>query len=317
MLKELKFVQGSVAKKDFVPALTHFAIENGTVRGYNGTLAICTPIPFDIACKPKADPLIRAISNCEETVQLAMTAGGRLSIKSGKFKAFIDCVEGDTAHVMPTGDSVAIDGDTVLQAFKIIAPIIGDDASRPWSNGVLLLGESAFATNNVVLVEYWTGMKIPEPINIPRAAIREMLRINEAPISVQMDANSITFHYTGDRWLRTQLLATTWPDLRRVLDKPSNATAIDDRIFDAMDTIKPFCDKMGRVLFVPGCVATHEDELEGARYEVDGFNHTGAYSFEMLKLLKGVATSIDWGTYPSACMFFGERLRGAIIGMKL
>ena len=44
MLKALKFVQGAVSKKDLVPALTHFRIENGTVRSYNGMLALCTPI---------------------------------------------------------------------------------------------------------------------------------------------------------------------------------------------------------------------------------------------------------------------------------
>jgi len=44
MLKELRFVQGAVAKKDFVPAMTHFRIEKGTVRSFNGNLAICSPL---------------------------------------------------------------------------------------------------------------------------------------------------------------------------------------------------------------------------------------------------------------------------------
>jgi DNA polymerase III sliding clamp (beta) subunit (PCNA family) len=316
MLKELKFVQGSVAKKDFVPALTHFSIENGTVRGYNGVMAICSPIPFNISCKPKADPLIRAINNCEETVQLTMMASGRLSIKSGKFKAFVDCVEGDTPHVMPSGKHVAIDGAALLQAFQTIYPVIGDDASRPWSNGVLLLGQSAFATNNVVLVEYWTGAEVPLPINVPRAAIKEMLRVNEAPVSIQMDDNSITFHYSESRWIRTQLLETKWPDLRKVLDRPSTPKGIDERIFQAMEIIKPFCDKLGRVMFKPGRICTHEDENEGAGYDLDGFDHTGIYSFEMLACIKDVAKMVDWSTYPNPCMFFGDRARGAIIGMK-
>ena len=76
MLTSLKFVQGAVAKKDFLPALTHFVIENGTVRGYNGMLALCSPIPFDIACKPKAESLVKAIANCNETVTLSLTQRG-------------------------------------------------------------------------------------------------------------------------------------------------------------------------------------------------------------------------------------------------
>ena len=316
MLAELKFVAGSVSKKDFVPALKHFVIENGTVRGYNGTLALCTPIPFDLACKPLGEPLVRAIANCNETVQLSLTKAGRLSIKSGKFKAFIDCIEGDTPHVNPEGGDVVIDGPAILQALKTVAPFIGDDASRPWSNGVLLKGQSAFATNNVTLVEFWTGTSFPEEINIPRLAVREMLRINEAPIRFQMNQNSATFHYTGDRWIRTQLLATTWPDLAKVLDRPSTAQPLDERLFEALETVKPFADKLGRILFRDGGIRTHEDESEGANFDIDGFNHAGIYRMEILSLLKDSAKTVDWSTYPNPCMFFGERLRGAIIGMR-
>lgn len=316
MLTELKFVQGAVAKKDFVPALTHFSIKDGVVRGYNGVLALCTPIPFDISCNPKASPLIKAISNCETTVTLALTPAGRLSIKSGKFKAFIDCVDGDTPHVDPEGEHVVMDGEALLKAIKVVEPFIGDDASRPWTNGVLLLGQSAFATNNVALVEYWTGATFDAPINLPRAAIKEMLRINEAPEAVQRTANSLTFHYKGGRWLRTQLLETTWPDLTRVLNKESAAKPLDPELFVGLDAIKPFADKMGRVIFRDGGIRTHEDATEGSGYDIPNFDHVGVYQLDMLRLLEGTATTIDWSQYPNACMFFGERLRGALIGMK-
>jgi DNA polymerase III sliding clamp (beta) subunit (PCNA family) len=316
MLTSLKFVQGAVAKKDFLPALTHFVIENGTVRGYNGMLALCSPIPFDIACKPKAESLVKAIANCNETVTLSLTPAGRLSVKSGKFKAFVDCVEGDTPHVMPEGEHVAIEGEAMLRALKTVAPFIGDDASRPWSNGVLLLGQSAFATNNIVLVEYWTGATFPKPLNVPRAAIKEMLRINEAPQYAQMTDNAITFHYSGNRWIRTQLFETKWPDLTKVLNRESNPTPIDPRLFEGLKTIRPFVDKMGRVLFKGGRVCTHDEETEGAGYEIDGFHHSGVYQIEMLNLLQGTATSVDWSCYPNPCMFFGDRIRGAIIGMR-
>jgi DNA polymerase III sliding clamp (beta) subunit (PCNA family) len=316
MLTELKFVQGAVARKEFIPALTHFSISDGKVRGYNGMLALCSPIPFDITCNPKAVPLIKAIANCEQTVTLALTPAGRLSIKSGKFKAFIDCVEGDTPHVNPEGDAVVMDGVALLQALKVLAPFIGDDASRPWCNGVLLLGQSAFATNNVILVEYWTGATFDRPINLPRAAIKEMLRINEAPTGVQMTDNSLTFHYEGGRWLRTQLLETKWPDLPRVLNRESNPKPLDPMLFEALEAVKPFVDKMGRILFQEGHIATHVDPTEGSSYDIDNFDHSGVYQIEMLNLLNGPVTSVDWSAYPNPCMFFGDRLRGAIIGMR-
>jgi DNA polymerase III sliding clamp (beta) subunit (PCNA family) len=317
MLAELKFVQGAVAKKDFMPALTHFRIQNGTVRGYNGSLALCSPIPLDMTCTPKADSLVRAIANCNETVSLALTPAGRLAVRSGSFKAFIDCVDGEVPHVEPDGEEVqAFDGKALLAALKVLQPFVSDDASRPWSNGVLLHGQSAFATNNVVLVEYWLGSNFPS-INLPRNAIKEIVRIGEAPVRAQANDYSITLHYAGGKWIRSNLLSTEWPDLSRVLNVESNASAIDNMIFEGLRTIKPFADKTGRVLFQEGRMATHEQEDQGAAFECTVPLPAGVYSIEMLELLEGVAVKADWSLYPKPAMFFGERLRGAVIGRRL
>lgn len=317
MLTELKFVQGAVAKKDFIPALTHFRIENGTVRGFNGVMAICCPIPFNLSCSPKAEMLVKAIGNCEETIAMHLTPAGRLSIKSGKFKAFVDCIGGETPHALPEGDSVAIDGDTLLRALKALSPFLGDDASRPWSNGVLFTGNSAFATNNVILAEYWTSMNLPHAINIPKTAVTEILRIGEPPVSMQMTENSITLHYSEQRWLRTQLFDASWPDLSKILDRESKPAPLNEELFAALEVLKPFADKYGSVIFRgDGVVATHHDATEGACYELENFAHAGVYNVDMLYKLKGAAAMIDWTTYPEPCMWFGENLRGAIIGMR-
>lgn len=319
MLAELKFVQGAVAKKDLVPALTHFVIENGRVRGFNGTLALSSPITLDIACKPKAAALVEAISKCTDTVQLSLTAKGRLSIKSGAFKSLVDCVEFETAHPEPEGERVELDGVALLGALKAVWPFVGDDASRPWSNGVLLKGQSAFATNNVTLVEYWVGSAFPHVVNVPRAAIKEMIRINEPPLYAQMvEGNNITFHYSNGRWIRTQLLVTEWPDLAKVLNATQGAQVpLDQRLFDGLKAIKNFVDKMNRVYLKGGLIATHVDDEEATSYEVPDLQAEGIYAHEMLCLLEGIAQTIDFSAYPKPCIFMGERLRGAIVGMRL
>lgn len=317
ILDSLRFVQGSVAKKDFVPAMTHFVIENGTVRGYNGMIALCSPIAFDIDCKPKADELVHAISKCDETIVLSMTDAGRLRVVSGDYKAFVKCVAEDTPHVLPEGNIVNFPGAEMLQALKVIEPFIGDDASRPWSNGVLLKEESALATNNVTVIEYWVQAQFPHTVNVPRAAIKEIIRINEAPISAQLTDNSITFHYTNKRWLRSQLLNTEWPDIQRILCVGNNPKPIDARLFIGLEKISKRADIANRVFIKAGVLSTVDHEGEGAQYTVPGLQCEGAYSIPMLQLLEGVALSIDFTTYPKPCLFFGNNLRGAIIGMKM
>jgi hypothetical protein len=316
MFKSLKFCVGSVAKKDFVPELKHFAIAGGRVRGFNGILALSSPIPFDIDCNPRAEPLVKAIMNCTDTILLSMTKAGRLMVKSGVFKVSIDCVIGDTHHVEPEGKVVNFDGELLLKGFKAVSSFIGDDASRTWTNGVLVKGQSMFATNNVMLVEYWLDAVFPSVVNIPRAAVREMLRINEAPIFAQVTDNSITFHYSDDRWLRTQLLVTTWPDLAKILNQASRQLPFNDALFAALENVKPFVDKTGGIYFEENEIRTHIDENEGAAYTVPDLQGGGKYNIDMLNLLKGTAKTIDWSSYPGACLFQGDRLRGAVIGIK-
>lgn len=307
---------GAVAKKAYVPELTHVVIEEGKVRGYNGTIALCSPIPFNIECKPKAEPLVKAIGQCDSTILLAMTPAGRLSVKSGAYKSFIDCVDGETPHVLPEGELVQVDGEVLYNAVKALHVFIGNDASRPWTNGILLRGSSAFATNNVIVAEYWLGVQLPFTVNIPITAVKEMLRINEAPVALQLAENSVTMHYSGDRWLRSQLYSTEWPDIGKVLSAPTNPTELDTRIFEAIDSISSFVDKNGRIYMNPGVIGTSLDREIGAHYELEGFSSTGIYHVDMISKLQGVATHIDWTTYPRPCLFFGDRLRGAIVGLK-
>lgn len=315
MLKELKFVMGAVAKKDFLPAMTHFRIEAGKVRSFNGTLALCSPLPFDIDCTPEAAPLIKAISNCSDTITLGMTEGGKLRVQSGSFRAFIGTVEGATPHVEPAGADVMFDGAVLLKALKTLLPFVGNDASRPWTNGVLLRGQSAFATNNVTLVEYWLGVESPIVVNIPKEAIVEMLRIDEPPVRTQIDKNSITFHYADERWIRSQLYETNWPDLSKVLDHKSTPIPIDEKLFEGIETIKGFADELGRVYIQDGVLRTHADPDLGATYDLQ-LPFEGLYQIKMLSLLQGVATTADFSRYPNPTLFFGDRLRGAITGMR-
>lgn len=318
MLAELKFVQGAVAKKDLLPAMTHFRIENGTVRSYNGTMAISSPIALDIACCPKADALVRAIASCQEATMLSLTEGGRLSVRSGKFRAIIDTIQGSTPHVEPEGDPIQFDGATLVEAFRVLEPFIGTDASRPFTNGVLLDSGSAYATNNTCLVQYWIGGAFPLRVNVPRAAIKEVLRVGEPPTHGQVTRDSITFHYTDGRWIRSQLVSTEWPMdiIGNLLDQPSDAKALPEDFFTGIATIKGMTDGASRVYMLDGALRTHTDPDEGAVYELD-LPAEGLYNLHMLSLLDGVVNTVDFARYPQPALFFGDKLRGAIVGMRM
>lgn len=317
MLSDLKFVQGAVGKKDFIPAITHFCIENGTVRSYNGTIALCSPIACDLNIKPKAIPMVQAIGKCTEATAMSVLSNGRLHIKSGRFNTRIECIEESQSHVLPEGIEIPIDGAGLLNAIRAVQPFVGTDASRPWATGVLLRGQSAFATNNVCLVEAWVGgTPFPRVVNLPRACVAELVRIGQAPIRAQFHEHSVTFHYDNGRWLRTQLYSTDWPAaIHQILEGDSNPKPIPKEVFVALDQIRPFMNKLQQVFVSPKGVRTHFDHNDGASADVEWFTGENVYALDMVALLDGIADRADFTVNPAR--FFSDTLRGALNAMRM
>jgi hypothetical protein len=325
MLKELRFVLGSVSRKDLVPGMTHFVIENGVVRGYNGVIALSSPIPFDIDCKPKAVDLVKAVLSFERDdgevpPSMTMTPNGKLRLAKGPIRHLINCVNEETPHVLPEGEWMKFNGAELLEAAKALAPFIGSDASRPWSNGILLRGDKAYATNNVILVEYQLSATVPRTVNIPELAVKELIRNNQAPAYAQVGTHSITFYQEQHKWLRSQLFDTEWPDLKRLLDKiPEALPPVREELFIGLEKIKAFTDGAGRVYIHQGILSTSDQPKdEGSTYSIDNWPIDGLYAYDKLKLLDGVVGSIDFSLYPEQCPFIGidKKLRGVIIGMR-
>lgn len=315
MLDSLRFVMGAVAKKDFVPSLVHFNIEGGRVRGFNGMLGLCCPIEMNLSVSPKATQFVKAIQTCKDTVQLHVTPAGRLAVKSGAFKVFVDCTEESYPMVEPEGDEIVPKGP-IMAVLKRLAPFIAEDASRPWARGILLRGNSAFATNNIVVIEHWMETPFPTEINIPKAAVTELLRIGEEPTSLQVTESNATFHFSGHRWLRTQTFTTKWPDLSKVLDVESTQTPVPDGLWEAVTDLLPFADDLGRLHLVPGVISTGHTDGTGASVELSSLEVTGCFNAQQLALLKGVVSTIALSGYPKPCLFYGDSIRGAIVGMR-
>lgn len=320
MLTALKFVQGSVAKKDFISALTHFRIENGLIRGFNGNLSLCCPIPLDLTVSPKADQFIKAVQNCNsDQTRLTLTPANRIKITSGKFTAFVDCTTDPFPDIQPDGDIVPPPLD-LITTLKTLAPFISEDASRPWSRGVLFAGNVIRATNNIVIVEKWVSSCFPYALNIPRSAIVELIKINKQPISLQLADNSVTFHFENGAWLRTNTLDSAWPDLEgRVFGvEQTGRVELAPDLFDAVETLAPFTDEMDSLFFFNGAVSTSPTGDTGAYIEYPQDFGGAIFGCKYFMSLRNIATEIYMGNHLRPCIFYNadKTLRGAIIGIR-
>lgn len=324
MLDALRFVASAVARKDYVPALTHYKIVNGRVTGFNGILALSSDIDVDLEVMPHAAKFLAAIKACPDTIALNVTPAGKLAVKSGKFKSFVECLPTDTAatFVEPEGDDIDL-GPSFIEGIKLLQPAMGIDASRPWAMGIKLRGRSMFATNNIMLAEYYHGTSIPVDMVIPDLAIKELVRIGETPTRIQVAKSSISFWFGEKRWLRTNLLeGGSWPTdkLEQILSMSNGEQMpFPDDFATNLETIKPFLGEHDTVFLSPTAMMTSQYDGEGTTIEtpMPQITEMQAYHHKQLILLAELAKTIDWTGYPRPCMFQGHMLRGAIVGQRL
>lgn len=318
MLKTLKFIQGAVAKKDFVPVLTHVHIKDGFIQAYNGTVTLCSPIELDLECTPRAVPFIKAIQTCKDTVQMSITPTGRLSVKSKGFRTLIECSQDPFPSISLEGERLPLPGSGFIEALAALEPMIAEDASRPWARGILMDGKTANATNNIVVAQLWLDFAFPKRINLPHAAVNELIRIKDEPVEMIVTDQHATFIYEDGRWLRSQLYEARWPDLHGFFKTRVDPTGhgIPSGFFDALREVAPFVDALSRVHILEGMVATSADLSLATTSEVEGLTGSGIYNITQLLLLEKVATKFNFQAWPAPAIFYGGKMRGSVVGMK-
>ena len=318
--KALKFVIGAVARKDFVEALCHVEITGDRAIAFDGMLSMSTPIDIGLSVRPHARSFLKAIQGCKDDTAIALhvTPAGRLSIKSGNFRVLVDALPMDQPmdQPLPEGEMIPLPS-ALLDSIKTLAPLMSVDASRSWARGLLLCGNSTFATNNIVLAEYWHGANFPREVIIPADAITELIRIGQAPTHAQMTDNSVTFHFEGDRWLRTQLVDGTWPreQISAMLDQGGDTIDVPQEYFTEIARLKAFVDVDQGIRLFPDHVTTSANEDDrGARVEFDLPGAAGHFNIQQFLSLEGIAKKIDFSKHPRPCYWQGGMARGVIIG---
>jgi hypothetical protein len=306
----LKFVKSAVGKSDD-PTQAHYSISNGVIKSYNGIITMCSPIPIDIEATPVAIAFNSAIAMCDETTTIS-SVRGKLKIKSGPFKANIECLPGEVPYMLPEGVNREITC-SILPTIKKLIHIVPKNSPQPWNRGMLFDGNSVFVTNNVVIVQHWHPEPFPHRVNVPEEALRALIRINTEPISVQIAPKSITFHFDDNKWLKTKLLADDWPQsVETILNADSEQTPIPPTFFDAIEGMSCFTDETKCVELRNGKVNVRDKEIS---YDVEGLCGRGFYATDKLLMLKDVAKTVDLTSHTKPSIFFGDALRGAIIGM--
>lgn len=328
LLAALRFVECGTRDEDewkgFVRLSNNFAVT------FNGQIAAGHPIVEELALSPRLDKLTAAIASAGTSLVIVETPGGKISIKGDKLNALVACwPEHDLPVVFPD-PPIAVVSDKLKEAFKVCGVLASEAADRPHYASLLLEANVCTSTSGAAILQYFHGIDLPPGLVIPKAfsaaVAKQVAPLTAAGFSWNNGkASSLTLHFEGGSWLKTQCYSDEWPAVDPVMNVATQPITVPPLLFEAIEAVLPFSEgkevERRWVTFADDRVMSHDDDKSGAQYEVKGL--VGGKRF-LAKLAKSVAPwvgAIDLTSYRDRAFFFGgtaeNPVRGALIGVAV
>lgn len=292
---------------------THCRLQGGFAVAFDGVLAVGHPIEEELAVCPHTYRLIDALSRCKKAISITQLDGEQLVIKSGGFRVVIPCLNpAALPYAAPDPKAGAID-DTIKEGFAVLNPIVSGNGHTVVEASLLLNNNSMVATDRQIMLEYWHGINLPDGLAIPKAAVVAVNKVKAELVGIGVSDRTVTFHYEGGAWIRTQLYADPWPDVASVLNKGDFNTAVKvpDGFYDGVEAVAPF-SAAGEVYTTDTGVGSHNTSAVGATYEVKNVPPGLCFGSKHLLTMKDHASKVDLVGVNGISFFYGDRVRGAI-----
>ena len=309
----------AVAEKSGAIYETHIGIRNNWAIAFNGIVAAGSPIVEDISCYPHTLLLADALSKCDENYTLTQLDNGRLSIKSGKFKAIVPCLDPELMQRVEPDTQIVGITNKFKEAVEAVGVIANENAQHVLTASVLMNGATVISTNRLMVLEAWHGLDLPPNIPLPKEFVTALTKSKKDLSGFGFSNNSATFYFSDGCFMKTQLYADSWPDMSRILSLKGNLWSLDANFYKALDAIEPFSED-GNAYFDTNLLMSHP-ENSGASYECTGLPKGAVYNIKQLKIIKPYVQRIDFmanGIHDSSyCLVFeGDTVRGIISGRQ-
>lgn len=298
-----------------------FLIKNGQIYTYGSRMTagarLSTILP--ITCNVPSDETESALSRMSTDPEI-MYEENVLTLRSGKLRATINCLDADTPDCLLIDNSIQWHPSPMLLPLdlKKALPFVGD---RGAFNGIRLKG------NRITAMTTFCGININlKDLNIePEITITkecaELLAKQDSPESVASSETMFCCKWRDYRWLRAQILTNSMPDsVDEVFARADKDTPIyiTEEWRNAFADISSLTDKN---------ITIHSGGFIGTkgvgRIDIE-FNtgvpedHVSHWSIRALKPLMECGTT-KWNpmAYPNIVRFEGPNFSGIVMGVQL
>lgn len=310
LIAALDFVK--VAQRDTGDARqTHCRIGGGYVAVNDGIISAAAPLPDDLDACPHTLQLRHALSKCGQTFK-AVAQPGRLTVRSGRYRAVVPTVEPHTLPDATPDPAVAVVDDRIKASLLAVAPLAADSDARVAYASILLRAGSAVATNGHCVLEHWHGIDLPPGLVLPKASAVAVAKVDAPMTGFGFSGHSATFHYEGGLWIKTQLYSEAYPNVDAVLNAETEPKKVQPRkLAEAWDAVGKFCDQF--VFFRNGEMRSSWSDDHGAAYEINGIPDQ-SFNAKDFALVLPLIDTIDWTEFGKPAYFFGDSMRGVMLG---
>lgn len=310
LIEALRFA--ALALKDD-KATGFVSFRDGWLYAENETFTLGIPVNVDLNLCPHADMLIAAFQQCGDHFQVTQTSANTLAIKSGAFRAVVPALEKDELAPFVPDVACANLTDAITESFAACLPFMGK-GDRIINRAMLLQAGSVCATNGHSALEYWHGIDLPGPLNIPRKTIETVIKIGKPLAQFGFSNASVTFIFDDRSFLKTRLIEGQWPDLLALFNKVTAPFRIVwPQLFVGLKAISAFTQN-DVVVFHDNFIATHMSLDLGANYQIDGLPTGYSFSLYYLKMIEPFVKQISMSSPREPLAFIGDKSRGLLMG---
>lgn len=312
LLDALRFAAIAIEKKDDKTA--YVCIRDQWLSAENETYMIGVHVDVGLDLCPQADLFQAALQQCGQQFQLTQVDLHSVSIRSGKFNALVPVLMTEETGAFDPDEPCALITDAVKEGFAACLRVMGKGFDKIYNEACLLRASTLVATNGGIALEYWHGIDLPGPLNIPKKTMETIVKIGKPLAQFGYSRDSVTFYFEDMSFVKTRLIEGTFPNIDALFEKHAgNTVALWPDFYVAIKAIEKFVQN-DTIHFHSEHIATHHTLDLGASYKVPGLPQGFKFSALYWKAVEPFVKAVRFVSNEQPVTFIGDNARGLLLG---